>query len=269
VLWSQHSIKSSNVRHEATIAQKARKLISVLLDPLEAEEFPMGLYSEQAVRLINWSGDDSDEGWQKIRKEIVDRLTPHVPPWLQRAIHSFEADVKAERTVRRAESRAREMEKKLASGAEAALDVERDRDRALDEVADLKARLGESGKAQRELEARITDLQRSLQEAESECQALSQKLGETSSARATATLPRSKLKPSTTKMGRVLDHDQTAGPLGKNALRSLRLETGIRAGVLGEEMLLVAQAFAGGAIEDPVLLPFVQNLKSLQQHDRP
>jgi hypothetical protein len=43
--------------------------------------------------------------------------------------------------------------------------------------------------------------------------------------------------------------------------------TSVRTGLLGEEMLLVAQALAGGAIEDPVLLPFVQHLEPFEQHD--
>ena len=34
VLWSEYSIESDNVVHEATIAHKNDKLISILLDPL-------------------------------------------------------------------------------------------------------------------------------------------------------------------------------------------------------------------------------------------
>ena len=50
-------------------------------------------------------------------------------------------------------------------------------------------------------------------------------------------------------------------------LRGIGLQTGVRAGRLDEEMLLVAQVFAGGAVEDPVLLPFVQHLEAFEQHD--
>jgi hypothetical protein len=51
----------------------------------------------------------------------------------------------------------------------------------------------------------------------------------------------------------MLGHDQAAGPLGEQPVRRLGLEAGIGAGLLGEEVLLVTQAFASGAIEDPVL----------------
>jgi hypothetical protein len=41
----------------------------------------------------------------------------------------------------------------------------------------------------------------------------------------------------------------------------LWLQLGVRPGLIEEEMLLVAQAFAGRAIEDPVLLPLVDLLR--------
>src|SRR5262245_37338926 len=49
--WSATSVSSDNVRHEATVAKQQGKLISVLLEPLTAEQFPMGLYAQQAANL--------------------------------------------------------------------------------------------------------------------------------------------------------------------------------------------------------------------------
>jgi hypothetical protein len=57
---------------------------------------------------------------------------------------------------------------------------------------------------------------------------------------------------------RVLGHHQAASTLGKNALRLLGLEIGVGACALGEEVLLVTQALAGRAVEDPVLLPLLR-----------
>jgi hypothetical protein len=47
--WSATSVSSDNVRHEAMVAKQQGKLISVLLEPLTAEQFPMGLYAQQAA----------------------------------------------------------------------------------------------------------------------------------------------------------------------------------------------------------------------------
>ena len=48
ILWSEHSITSDNVRHEAAIARQQNKLIPVLLDEIPADRFPMGHYTLQA-----------------------------------------------------------------------------------------------------------------------------------------------------------------------------------------------------------------------------
>jgi TIR domain-containing protein len=45
-LWSENSITSTPVRQEAKIAHKQGKLISVLIDPIEVDDLPMGLYTE-------------------------------------------------------------------------------------------------------------------------------------------------------------------------------------------------------------------------------
>ena len=66
--WSATSVLSDNVRHEATVAKQQGKLISVLLEPLTAEQFPMGLYAQQAANLSGWSGDYSHDEWRKFRR---------------------------------------------------------------------------------------------------------------------------------------------------------------------------------------------------------
>ena len=183
VLWSEYSVESDNVVHEATIAHKNDKLISILLDPIDADQLPMGLYTHQAVKLIGWSGDDSHDGWRKAISEVEAKLTPHAPLWLQRAIHSFEADLAGERTrVKSAETRAREMEKKLGKGAEAALDAERERDAALEEAASAKALLDSQKKAQLDAKAGLTEAQKTLAAAVTEKQELASKLAEAQAA---------------------------------------------------------------------------------------
>jgi hypothetical protein len=63
--WSVTSVLSDNVRHEATVAKQQGKLLSVLLEPLTAEQFPMGLYAQQAANLSNWNGDQGHDEWRK------------------------------------------------------------------------------------------------------------------------------------------------------------------------------------------------------------
>lgn len=183
VLWSEYSVESDNVVHEATIAHKSEKLISILLDPIDADQLPMGLYTHQAVKLIGWSGDDSHDGWRKAVSEVEAKLTPHAPLWLQRAIHSFEADLAGERTrVKSAETRAREMEKKLGKGVEAVLEAERERDAALDEAASAKALLDSQKKVHLDAKAGFAEGQKALAAALTEKQELTSKLAEAQSA---------------------------------------------------------------------------------------
>ena len=164
-LWSGNSIDSDPVAHEATIAHKQGKLISVLIDDLDAEQVPMGLYTSQAVKLVGWTGDDDDENWKKILSAIEAKVTPHISPWLQRTIHALEADLAVERTrVKLAESRAKEMEKKAAKGAQTVLDAERERDKAVEDAAPFKAQLALSEKTAADLGARAKELEKRLAE---------------------------------------------------------------------------------------------------------
>jgi hypothetical protein len=186
VLWSKYSIESENVAHEATIAQKAAKLISVLIDPLEADQFPMGLYTQQALQLTDWSAEDeTDTRWQKVLSEVEAKLAPHAPLWFQRAIHGIQAELAAERArVKTAESRAKQIEKGVAKSAQSVLAAERDRDAAMEEAATLKTQLKESESAKiQEAEAALAsikieldDSRRQLQDAKGELDGLGQKL---------------------------------------------------------------------------------------------
>ena len=74
------------MRHEATVAEDQGKLIAVLLEPLKAHQFPMGLYSRQAVNLADWNGDFNHEEWRKLARDVEARL---MPAWAQQKF--FEA----------------------------------------------------------------------------------------------------------------------------------------------------------------------------------
>ena len=116
VAWSATSVQSRNVRHEATVAAQQGKLVGLLIDPLTAGEFPMGLYNLQAVNLAAWNGDDTHPDWIKLRDEVEAKLTPHAPLWIQRQIHMLEADTSAAQArVKAAESRARCRKKSAAT----------------------------------------------------------------------------------------------------------------------------------------------------------
>ena len=88
--WSATSVSSDNVRHEAMVAKQQGKLISVLLEPLTAEQFPMGLYAQQAANLSGWSGDYDNDQWRKFRREFEAKLTPL---WVRRQIDEIEAEL--------------------------------------------------------------------------------------------------------------------------------------------------------------------------------
>ena len=95
--WSATSVSSDNVRHEAMVAKQQGKLISVLLEPLTAEQFPMGLYAQQAANLSGWSGDYSHDEWRKFQREFEGKLTPL---WVRRQIDEIKAELVGERTRR-------------------------------------------------------------------------------------------------------------------------------------------------------------------------
>src|SRR5262249_16732077 len=97
VFWSAASVTSDNVRHEATVAKQQGKLVSVLLEPLTAEQFPMGHYAQQAANLSNWNTDQGNDEWRKFRREFEAKLTP---PWVRRQLDELEAELVGERARR-------------------------------------------------------------------------------------------------------------------------------------------------------------------------
>jgi hypothetical protein len=155
--WSATSVSSDNVRHEATVAKQKGKLISVLLEPLTAEQFPMGLYAQQAANLSGWSGDSGHQEWRKFRREFEAKLTPL---WVRRQIDELEAELVGERARREgAERRDRVLQAQIVKEAEAQQDLKRDRDKALDEVAALKTNVEELTQARADAKAKQAEAQ--------------------------------------------------------------------------------------------------------------
>ena len=76
VFWSRAGVASRNVRHEVVIAQELGKLIPALLEPLNPHEFPMGLYTPDAVNLSNWEGSTDASEWLDLIRQVEQRATP-------------------------------------------------------------------------------------------------------------------------------------------------------------------------------------------------
>jgi hypothetical protein len=185
VFWSRESIGSDNVRHEATVAKDQGKLITVLLEPITAEQFPMGLYIRQAVNLPNWKGDLDDAEWKKLCREVEDKLTPL---WVRHRIAEFEAELEAQRgrlaavvsrdKVLRAQiAREAQVQEELKQQRDrvveeasalktAAEDLTQQRDKALQEVSALNLKVDELRRKCSEIESRAVELSRRLSEAE-------------------------------------------------------------------------------------------------------
>jgi TIR domain/PAN domain len=160
VFWSSASIASRNVRHEATIADREGKLIPVLLEPLDARQFPMGLYAQQAANLADWNGDLNHEEWNKLTREYEAKL---MQPWVRQRMDEKDAELVAERARRQgAERRDKTLQTQIAKEAETQQELKRERDGALDEIAALKTTLEESTRARSEAQARETDTLRQI-----------------------------------------------------------------------------------------------------------
>src|SRR5262245_47808618 len=183
--WSATSVSSDNVRHEATVAKQQGKLISVLLEPLTAEQFPMGLYAQQAANLSGWSGDYSHDEWRKFRREFEAKLTPL---WVRRKIDEIEAELVGERTRREgAERRDRTMQAQIAKEVEVQQYLKEERNIALDEVAALKGMVEKLTQARANATAKQAEAQQALKRerdsALDEVAALKQTVGELTQAR--------------------------------------------------------------------------------------
>jgi hypothetical protein len=158
--WSAASVRSPNVRHEATIASQQDKLITVLLEPLTAEQFPMGLYSQQAANLSGWSGDYSHDEWRKLQRAFEAKLTP---AWVRRQIDELEAELVAARArCEKVERRDRILQAQIVKEAEVQQDLKRERDDALDEVAALKGTVERLTKARADDTSKQAEAQQAL-----------------------------------------------------------------------------------------------------------
>jgi hypothetical protein len=82
VLWSRDSVKSDNVRHEALVARKAKKLLPAMIDSIEAEDLPMGLYVVQATNMTDWRNADS-AGLAQLVAEVESRVGRRTPGAIQ------------------------------------------------------------------------------------------------------------------------------------------------------------------------------------------
>ena len=74
VLWSPRSVASRWVRAEATLADRANKLVPVII---ESCNLPIIFELTQAADLANWSGDTSDPHWQTLVSDLRRLVDPH------------------------------------------------------------------------------------------------------------------------------------------------------------------------------------------------
>jgi hypothetical protein len=142
VFWSATSVRSRNVRHEATVASQQDKLITVLLEPLMAQQFPMGLYTQQAVNLSEWDCDVGHDEWRKLQREFEAKL---IPSWVRKHIDELEAELVGARA--RCE---KALQGQIAKEAATQEDLKRERDQALDEISVLKATIEDAKTEQAE-----------------------------------------------------------------------------------------------------------------------
>ncbi|MBL8290633.1 MAG: toll/interleukin-1 receptor domain-containing protein [Bryobacterales bacterium] len=77
VLWSSASVSSRWVKEEADEGLRRNILMPVLIDPVT---IPMGFRRIQAAELINWTGDDADERFQKLLADIAHKLPRAATP---------------------------------------------------------------------------------------------------------------------------------------------------------------------------------------------
>jgi TIR domain len=181
VFWSNNSVGSDNVRHEATLAKQQGKLVPVLLDPLAADQFPMGLYWVQGANLTAWAGDEQHDGWLRLRHEVESKLTPL---WVRRQIDTLEAELVAERARREgAERRDRTLREQIAKEAQAQQELTRERDEAREELSAAQARLDMAERAKPEANERQR-LMRELEEARAKIAALEGSISEMETVRA-------------------------------------------------------------------------------------
>jgi hypothetical protein len=158
--WSAASVASDNVRHEAVVAKQQGKLISVLLETLTAQQFPMGLYAQQAANLADWNGDPNHKEWRKLRREYEAKL---IPTWVRQQLDELEAELVGERARREGvERRDKTLQAQIAKEAQAHQDLKRELDKAVEDTAALQATIENISKARSEAEARGAEVAREI-----------------------------------------------------------------------------------------------------------
>ena len=78
VLWSSESVHSSYVRDESSRALKQGKLLPVRIEDVE---LPLGFGQLHTLDLLDWDGDERDDGFQALLFELRQRLrqSPGLP----------------------------------------------------------------------------------------------------------------------------------------------------------------------------------------------
>ena len=79
VLWSPRSVVSRWVRAEATIADRCKTLVPVMI---EACERPIMFELTQTAELGHWTGDAGDAAWQAFLTDVRHRVGKHSAPQL-------------------------------------------------------------------------------------------------------------------------------------------------------------------------------------------
>lgn len=75
VVWTNISASSDPVCRECAQAERDKKLIQVLLDPLEPMALPFEVrFRAQKAELFNWAGDRNHLGWLRLNQDIDDRI---------------------------------------------------------------------------------------------------------------------------------------------------------------------------------------------------
>jgi hypothetical protein len=73
VLWSPRSVASRWVRAEATLADRANKLVPVII---ESCSLPIIFELTQAADMANWTGDTADNRWQMLVSDLRRLIDP-------------------------------------------------------------------------------------------------------------------------------------------------------------------------------------------------
>lgn len=120
VLWSPRSVASRWVRAEATQADRANKLIPVIIEPCER---PIIFELTHTADMPDWEGDRMDPSWQS----LVNDLRRLVGPLKEKAAAQERVEAKPASPIAPQPAEAAERQKPAAEAAEHAVEVERAR----------------------------------------------------------------------------------------------------------------------------------------------